>query len=391
MIQKIKNIIRFVMVNAINFFIAPSKNIEPQSILIIRMDAIGDYVLFRNFIKELKSSNQYNNCKISLLGNKVWQSLSEELDKDCIDAFIWLDVIKFNTDYKYRFSKLKIITSQGYDVVLNSTYSREYFSSETIVKLIVANKKIGSVGDLSNIKKWQKNISDKYYTQLIPVKDGILFEFIRNEEFFEKLLGVEINFKKPTIKLDKKVLDFNLPERYVVLFIGASASFRKWDITNFAKIGQYLKNTYNYDIVLCGAPSDRQDANRFKDLFRGEYLDLVGKTTLLDLLQVIYNGNLMLSNETSAPHFAVALEMANIFVIYNGKHYGRFTPYPKEIYADYHVICHPNIEKNLDDYEKLSNSYGYGSDLNINDISYEVVIEKIDLVLNKKKCDKVLC
>ena len=116
----------------------------------------------------------------------------------------------------------------------------------------------------------------------------------------------------------------------------------------------------------------------FSKYFDNDYLDLVGKTSLVDLLYIIDNGNLMIANETSAPHFAVALEMINVFVISNGNHYGRFTPYPKEVSKNYHVIYHPVIEKDLDDYKKLSNSYGFGSSLDINEISVDRVRNKLD-------------
>ena len=39
------------------------------------------------------------------------------------------------------------------------------------------------------------------------------------------------------------------------------------------------------------------------------------------------------------------------------------------------------IEKDLDDYKKLSNSYGFGSDLNIDDITKEMVIGKINSII----------
>ena len=129
--------------------------------------------------------------------------------------------------------------------------------------------------------------------------------------------------------------------------------------------------------MLCGALSDKEDVNKFAKYFQDDYTDLVGQTSLIELLHVIYNGNIMISNDTCAPHFAIALEMMNIFVIYNGNHFGRFTPYPKKISGNYHVIYHPKIEKNLDDYKTLSNSYGFGSNLNINEIHAESVIKKI--------------
>jgi hypothetical protein len=74
---------------------------------------------------------------------------------------------------------------------------------------------------------------------------------------------------------------------------------------------------------------------------------------------------------------AVALNSKNIFIISNGNHFGRFIPYPREITENYFPIYHPEIEKNLEHYEKLSNMYGYGSQLDINEITPQQVIRKI--------------
>jgi ADP-heptose:LPS heptosyltransferase len=377
MTSKLRTLIKFIIYYFINLFVLSSKEIVQDSILLVRLDAIGDYVLFRNFIKILKEGEKYKNHKITLLGNSAWKSLSEELDCEYVNEFIWLDRNKFSKDLIYRYKKLKEITACGYEVVLSPVYSREFFVGDNIVKLVNANEKIGSIGDTSNIRVWQKNISDKYYTKLVSAKDELMFEFSRNKEFFENLLEIKVNIKKPTILLKEKKLSFELPQKYAILFIGASSSFRKWNIERFARVGEYLKKKHDYEIVLCGAPSDSEDATKFKNNFMGEYIDLVGKTSLVDLLYVIYNGNIIIANETCAPHFAVALEMMNIFVISNGNHYGRFTPYPKDVSENYHVIYHPKIEKYLEGYEKLSNKYGYGSSLDINDISVERVIHTI--------------
>ena len=382
--MKLKILIRFLIYYFINLLVLPTKEIKSNSLLLIRLDAIGDYVLFRNYIEILKKSDKYKEYKVTLLGNSAWKSLSEELDSEYVDEFIWLDRNKFSKDFVYRYKKLKEITACGYEVVLSPVYSREFFYADAIVRLIYANEKIGSIGDTSNISAWQKNISYGYYTKLVPEKDELMFEFSRSKEFFENLLHVRLDIKKPHIDLKPKKLPFKLPQKYAILFIGASSSFRKWNIERFARVGEYLKEKHGYEIVLCGAPSDSEDATKFKNNFMGEYIDLVGNTSLVDLLYVIYNGNIIIANETSAPHFAVALEMTNIFVIYNGNHYGRFTPYPKDVSENYHVIYHPMIEQDLDDYKKLSNSYGFGSNLDINEISTENFIQKFESTIVPK-------
>ena len=379
---KFKTIIRFIVYFIINFLIRPSKKIEPKSLVLIRLDAIGDYILFRNFIETLKNSQKYKDYSITLIGNIVWKDLTEELDNKFIDKFIWLDRNSFSKNLIYRYRKLKEIVSTGYEIIINPIFSRTFFFDDNIVKLIHAQEKIGSIGNASNIEEWQKNISDKYYTKLIKNPKELMFEFYRNKFFFENLLDSKINIKRPNISLKKKKLGLKLSKKYAILFIGASDRYRKWSVKKFSKTGNYLKKKYGYNIVICGSNNEIDDANELKKYFDTNILNLAGKTTLLDLLFVISNADLILSNETSAPHIAVALNLKNIFVIYNGKHFGRFTPYPNEISKNYHALYHPLIERNLEEYKKISNQQGFVSKLDIDEISLDKVKSKIDLVLN---------
>ena len=380
-----KNLIKFIIFFFINLLIRPNKKIKLKTLLIIRLDAIGDYVLFRNYLEIISKSERYKNYNISILGNSSWKSLSESLDKKFIDDFIWLNTKRFNKDLKYRFNKLTEITSHAYEEVLSPQYSRNFYLSDNIVKLVRSDKKIGSTGDLSIITKWHKNISDKYYTSLLPGTSEILFEFERNREFFENLLSIKIDLKKPSIQLRNKSHNFNLPESYAILFIGATANFRQWKLKSFANVAEYLKNYHNYKIVLCGGPNDIEKAKEFSEFFKEDFLDLVGKTSLLDLLYIINQSSLLVSNESCAPHLTAALDRINIniFVISNGNTFGRFTPYPKKIYGNYFPIFHPKIEKDLNNTKKLINTYGMLSNLDINDITSENAIAKIKSVLNE--------
>ena len=111
----------------------------------------------------------------------------------------------------------------------------------------------------------------------------------------------------------------------------------------------------------------------------------MSKTTLENLIDVISNCSILISNETSGGHLAIALDKPDVFIIYNGNHFGRFTPYPKCMTDKYNVVFHPEIEKNIEDYKYLSNQYGYRSNLDINEITTEKVINKIDEVLKLKE------
>jgi ADP-heptose:LPS heptosyltransferase len=349
-----------------------------KNILLVRLDAIGDYILFRNFIEILKKEPKYSEYKITLIGNIMWKELAETLDKEYISEFIWVDTKKFRRNIIYRYRILRKVYSTYYDIVIHPTYSRTY-DADNIVKMSNASEKIGSIGDLSNISRWQKRITDKYYTKLIPAQRNIMFEFYRNKEFFENLLDKKLDITKPYIKLPANyTFNLELPQsNYAVLFIGASANFRKWNIENFGEVAKWIKRNLGYEIVLCGVKEDVESTKLFERVYNDTYFNLVGKTSLIDLLFVIKNSKMIILNETFFPHMAVALNAKNIFVIYNGNHFGRFIPYPREITESYFPVYHPEIEKDLISYEKLSNMYGYGSQLNINEITPQQVIKTI--------------
>jgi ADP-heptose:LPS heptosyltransferase len=376
-----KFIIKLIIQFCINACIFPSKNITPKTILLIRLDAIGDYVLFRNFIQTLKTSNTYKDYNITLVGNNAWKILSENLDNQDIDRFIWIDRHQFNKNFFYRYKKLKEISSAGYEIILSPIYSREFFYADTIVKLVSAYKKIGSVGELQNLQSWQTKLGNRYYTELLQADDNLIFEFFRNKEFFHSILKEDIVIKKPFIDISAINSSITLPEHYIVLFLGASATFKKWSTQNFIKVAEFIRQEYKMDIIICGDHTEIEAAEKFNHLFADGVLNMVGKTSLLDVLTIINNAELLIANETSAPHFAVALAKPSIIVIYNGNHFGRFTPYPKELSNKYHVVYHPAIENNLTEYKIISNQYGYYSQLDINDIEVDSVIKKMTSIL----------
>ena len=386
----LKFFLRSLEYRCINFFTSKKRpDNREKNLVVIRLDAIGDYVLFRNFLESIKHSKIYAHHHITLIGNESWKDLALYLDANFIDHFIWVDYKKFSKDFFYRGTKLKEILSFDFDVCISPAYSRRFFYSDWFVKLVNAREKIGSIGDTSNIKPWQKKRSDKWFHRLLAARETILFEFDRNREFFSQLLRVELAQlpSKPSILLDTECAsnEMLLPAKpYAVMFIGSSGVSRKWPTESFAQVAIHLKHTYDLDIVLCGGPDDKKEAERCVASCGFVVKNLVGKTSLVDLLLVLKQAQVIVSNETSGPHCAVALNVPAIFVISNGNHFGRFTPYPADVTKNFHIIFHPDIEQRFADFQQLCDEFGKGSWLDIKQISVKSVINCIDNELEKR-------
>src|SRR5450432_1372000 len=79
----------------------PARVINGKKMLIIRLDDIGDYLLFRNNLLVYKDSPRWSGHEIVLLGNSVWAGLFELLDRGTADRAIWVDKGKYARDASY--------------------------------------------------------------------------------------------------------------------------------------------------------------------------------------------------------------------------------------------------------------------------------------------------
>lgn len=89
-----------------------------NAILLIRLDEIGDFVLWLDSAKEYR--NLYPKSKIILLGNKIWTDLAQKLPY--WDEVLPLDCQKFIRKPSYRLHFLKLIRKIGFQVAIHPTF-----------------------------------------------------------------------------------------------------------------------------------------------------------------------------------------------------------------------------------------------------------------------------
>lgn len=357
-----------------NKFFRKKKLGSINTILVIKPDALGDYILVRDYIRSLKK----NYSRIVLVGNKRYKHLADFYDSDVIDQFFWIDINRFYHKFFYRIKLLCYFHSISVDTLIYPSYSREGPKLEDIIRAVSAKIKMAWYGDLQNQSYQERKETAFNYTHLLNSESPILFEFERNKKFFEELLRKKISLEKPNIASNTLIdnMEFSEFEPYSIIFIGAAASFRRWSIEYFATVAKFIADSYHLQIVISGGPDDVLQGKGLESLLGNRCINLVGKTTLPQLVSLIAKSKLILSNETGIPHIAVATGNTNIFVISNGNHYGRFTPYPDYICSDYYGIYPPDLESLPSEEDKYL-KYGCGSSLNIESITPQYVIRKI--------------
>jgi len=297
-----------------------------KTVLLVRLDAIGDFILWLDSAQHFRKI--YPDKKIILLGNQVWADLAKKFSY--WDEVWALDRRKFYRNLPYRMRLLKKIRKAGFDIVIQPTYSREFLYGDAIVRISGARERIGSVGDCSNIRPIEKKISDHFYTRLIPSNPKPIMELRRNAEFVS---GLGYKFQAalpdimPVVQGIKNPVANNLP--YFVLFPGASWTGRQWPVERFSEFASLVFSETGMSAVICGGPTERQLGEALISTMDIPVVNMVGETSLTELVVIMKDAQFLLGNETSAVHIASAVATP-AFCLLGGGHYGRFMPYDIE-------------------------------------------------------------
>ena len=367
----------------------PSK--RGNSILIMRLDAIGDAIIWLDAAKEFKK--HFADKHVVLLCNEVWKEIANELPY--FDEIIPINRSKFFKNIGYRFKILKSLKKRNFEQIINTMYSRDYFVTDSLIRNISSNNKIGSLGNYENtensLRRFSSNYkqislklkkkADKFYTKLVEATTEPLMELSRNAEFIRNYLDPSFQSQLPIVPFQIPVSNQVPKQDYIVIFIGAATLRRVWNIANYAEVIKEINP--NYEIVLCGGKEDEPLYEEFKKINTHNRIvtNLIGKTTLLELFSIIKYAKFIITNETSASHITVAVKTPSVCIL-AGAHYERFQPYIVENITDEEKKYLPKIANYFMDCYYCNHVCKYISDKKttypcVAKISPQTVIEKI--------------
>ena len=259
--------------------------------------------------------------------------------------------------------------------MIHPTFSRERDYGDYFIKIFRTRKKFGFETDISIYSDVEAKTSNKYYNVLIKDVNPQNFEFIRNKMFIEKLLNTSINISAPTFNIKKE------KNNSIVIFPGKRNEYRRWNPVNFIKIIDYMLINYsNKKIIIAGGSSDNEIANKIllNISNTNNLINLCGKTTISELIEIINGADLVVSNETVAVHIAASTN-TNCICLSQGTHYFRFNPYPSSISKNITTL-YPDFFDTMNK-NQLFQKYRYFSDVDINLITPQKVINNVKAIL----------
>lgn len=299
-------------------------NNDNKNLLLVKTDAIGDYILFRNFIEEIKTLSLFTDFKITLVANELVKDLVSEFDLKFLENVVYINRKSFTNSLFYRKQIYSEINKTNFQYAINPSFSRDYLIADSLIRKSNAKHKIGQLGNFSNDYAFFKNISDNWYNQIIDTSSGIQFEFLRTKKFLESIAGQSMNIVKPSLPLNTKTT-----ENYVVIFPGAGEKIKQWNPINFATTANVIHQKTGLKIVIAGSKFDTDLANEIIENVtnKNNIENYCGKTTLVELANLISGATCLITNDSSAYHMAACMQTKTICLLI-GRHYGRFAPYP---------------------------------------------------------------
>lgn len=311
------------------------KRRRAEGIGIVRLDAIGDFIIWLPAAQALIEDRKASGQRIVLIANALWATWAEKLMQP--DELIPIKIGLFGHNLKYRLTILWKIRRLGLQEIIVPTFSRiPGDGNDAVIFASGATRRIANMGYRSRnqIAGCLRKFLNKGYTQVISVpgfdQNGRQRTEPEINERFTHALGVTQQTKIAELPITMKdgLIGLKIPKMpYIVFIPGGSWAGKTWPIARFAEIAYKLK-AKGVKIVVCGSADEFRLCEEVAAACNG--INLAGHTTLPTLTEVIRGASLVIGNDSAGIHIAVAVRTDSICVMWGGS-FGRFIPYRKEL------------------------------------------------------------
>jgi len=286
---------------------AKNNAINPKKILVVQMAQLGDMVCTTPVFRAIK--NKYPNCHVAVLGKN---KLNGELLMNNNDVDIYISHKSFSKIFG-------AIRKGGFDasfiVVPNFwALAATYLAG---VPCIVATelKKDSSPNQTRSYSLLLRlvNRSPLFYGQYFPKQYLNVLKYI----------GIESNDTKKYLGFSEKakffadsLLKVHLSQGRLVAGISPSAGnkIKIWPAGEFAKLADYLYEKYNALIVIIGAESDQEEADKMLSYVnkKTEVLNTTAKINIDQLKALVSKLSIFISVDTGPIYIAESFDVPTI-------------------------------------------------------------------------------
>ncbi|WP_041412883.1 glycosyltransferase family 9 protein [Shewanella sp. ANA-3] len=336
-----------------------------NSLCLLRLSAIGDVCHAVAMVQAIQ--RQYPQLKITWVIGKLEYQLLKHLPG--------IEFVIFDKSQGWRsyFNLHKALKGRRFDVLLHMQVALR----ATLASLAISAKiRVGF--DRARAKEGQWLVTNHRVEPLAEphVLDGFMG--------FAKAIGVSDitpSWNIPVPQADTEFAQRQIAdgEKVLVICAAASKAERNWLPERYAAVAQHAVNK-GYRVILCGGPTALENtlANDIANACSAKLDNLVGKTSLTQLLALLKRASLVLAPDTGPAHMAVT-QGTPVIGLYAHSNPGRTGPYLSQQYV---VSAYQEAIALQQSGEVKWGTRAKGEHL-MALISVEAVIEKFDQVIQQ--------
>jgi ADP-heptose:LPS heptosyltransferase len=337
----------------------PKPEPTPRRLLLIRLDDIGDYLLFRNQLG-MYSASRWAGHAITLLGNLSWRPLFEAYDLNTVRQVIWVNKSQYLDSSTYRAELWMRLREGGFDTVIAPSRTRPLLLDDACMLAAAPRHAIGAHNDHVH-PSWSR-VSDALYQEHIEPSRERLHEFHFNAEFAQRCGGASFGGMRPMIEAvapQSAALPYDAgapppAAPHMVCFIGANTRSKRWPPHRWIEFIKLYAGHYSHRVLLAG--QSQREIGMAESIERATGAQsMAGRLDLPALARLVAGAEAVVTNDTMAAHLGASFNRPTI-IIANGVNYFRFTDYERAGIANVSTLYPEAFERR----RELEGDFPYG-------------------------------
>ena len=298
-------------------------------ILIIHTAFIGDIVLSTPLVKKLKET--YKDCHIAYVTTPIGASILK--NNPSINEIIEYDKRGTHKGIKGVYELGKRLRYGNYNLVITP---HRYLRSSILAWLSRSPIRIGYDNAAGKFLFTKKIHYDKNKHEVEKLLSFVDCPETNNKRYEIELFPDESNIKKIDTILGKNNLE---DKKIITIAAGSKWKTKQWPVQYFNEVIDVLSKNDKLKVITVGGKDELNIP-----LHTENVIDLRGKTTLLDLAEVLKRSDIVLTNDSSPIHIASAFKKTRIIAFFGPtvKKFG-FFPWSKnsEVLEISNLKCRP--------------------------------------------------
>lgn len=293
-----------------------------RKIILLRLDFIGDCTMFTSAAKAIREF--YQDREMTLLCLSSTKPLFERLG--IFDRIIDVDFSPHNVDFQRLPSLIREVREEKYDILLQPQVSKCPLA-DILAAAVRCNQRIAIETKSGNSSKNWVRMVNFLYDHFIPYPKDQVSEFDCYAAFVRGIGFKDYRITRPCLPFKEQHF---IEGNYYVLYPGGSMSQKFWPAERFAQLADYIFQRTGLLGVILGIEKEQWVSDQVQKNLKIQtsmaMVDLTGRTSITDVIDVIGNAEFVVSNDTSGVHIACATNTPSVGNV-GGWHFGRFLPY----------------------------------------------------------------